>query len=138
MVHNEKPLAEARPTGSPRAFGFTVSVVCGLVALFPMFWGQASRWWLIGVAAGFAVIAWLLPSLLAPANRLWLEFGKRLHVVTSLIILGAMYFLVLTPLALMLRAFGGDRLGLKRARDTGSYWIERDAGGTRPDFEKPY
>lgn len=138
MVHTEKPLAEARPAGSPRAFGIAVSVVCGIIALFPMVSGQAPRWWLIGVVAVFVAAAWLSPSLLAPANRLWLEFGKRLHVVTSLIVLGAMYFLVLTPLALLLRAFGGDRLRLKRARGTGSYWIERDASGTRPDFEKPY
>lgn len=138
MTRDESPLVEARSPASPRAFGITMAVVASVIALFPLLSGHAPRWWAGVLAIALLVASGLRPILLAPANRLWLGFSRQLHKVTSLIVLGAMFFLVLTPLALVLRALGSDRLRLKRTPAAQSYWVARDPDARRPDFERPF
>jgi hypothetical protein len=73
---------------------------------------------------------------LAPLNRLWLKFGLLLHKVVSPIVLGVMFFLVITPIGLTMRAFGKNPLRLKLDKQSGSYWIERVPPGPAPESLK--
>ena len=138
MTREESPLAEARSPASPRAFGITMAVVASVIALLPLLSGHAPRWWAGGLAIALLAASGLRPMLLASTNRLWLGFSRQLHKVTSLIVLGAMFFLVLVPSAVLLRALGSDRLRLKRAPAGQSYWVARDPDARRPDFERPF
>jgi hypothetical protein len=88
------------------------------------------------VAAVFLAAALVFPSALGPLNRLWLKFGLLLHKIVSPVVLGIMFFLVITPIGLFLRARGKDPLRLKPNRQSKSYWIERVPPGPAPESIK--
>jgi hypothetical protein len=85
------------------------------------------------VAGAFALIAMLRPVLLATPNRLWTQFGVLLGRVVSPIALGILFYIALTPIALVLRFTGKALLRLEFDCDADSYWIERKPPGPPPD-----
>jgi len=118
---------------SDRVFGLVVAGVCLLVALGPLRQGHAPRWWAFGVASLFALVALLKPALLATLNRLWTRLGVLLGKIVSPISLGILFYVVLTPMAIMIRLSGKDPLRLKLDRAGESYWIPRTPPGPPPD-----
>lgn len=138
MTRNDSTLADERIPGSARAFGLTMAAIGAIFLVLPLLSGRPPNMGLAGLVIALGLVSWLRPQLLAPANRLWLAFGHRLHKVTSLVVLGALFFLVLTPIALALRAIGSDRLALKRAPVSASYWTERDSANRKVDFDRPF
>ena len=76
--------------------------------------------------SAFALFAALFPHLLHPLNRAWLAFGRLLHKIVSPLVMGAVFFLVVTPTALIMRLRGHDLLSLRWRPDQSSYWIERE------------
>ena len=114
---------------SDRAFGLVFAVVFALVALWPLLDDAPPRWWALAVAGGFTGLALAAPKLLAPANRLWTGFGRRLG---NPLVMGLLFYLGVTPTGLIMRAFGKDLLHLKRDPDAASYWIERTPPGPAP------
>ena len=137
MIRDDASLAPDVGPATPRAFGITFAVICAVVALFPLLYGESPRLWVGACAILMLTMARARRALLAKPNRLWLGFGARLHVVMSLLILGVLFYGVLTPFALILRAFGRDRLHLKRSAGP-SYWSARDDVDRAPSFDKPY
>lgn len=115
---------------SDRSFGYVFVVVFAVVALFPLVRSPHDpatiRWWALGVALAILAIAWLRLSWLAPANRAWMKFGLLLNRVVEPIVLGTMFFVVLTPFALMMRLGGKDPMRKRREPDSDSYWIVHD------------
>ena len=111
---------------SEKRFGLLFTVVFALVGIYAHFkgWGQTSVISLAVLSGLIALITMILPKLLAPFNRLWFELGQLMGRIVSPIVLGAIFFLILTPVALVTRFFGRDELRLKRKAVT-SYWIER-------------
>ena len=80
--------------------------------------------------AGASTLAALaVPRLLAPANRLWMKFGLLLHRVTNPLIMGLLFYLTVTPTALIMRALGKDPLSLRLDPEARTYWIDRDPPG---------
>lgn len=118
--------AEAEKQASDRSFGYVFAVVFALIGLFPLWRLDVPRWWSLAIAAGFAVFAALFPHLLHPLNRAWLAFGKLLHRVVSPLVMGAVFFLAVTPTALIMRLRGHDLLLRRWRPDLSSYWIERE------------
>jgi hypothetical protein len=114
---------------SDRFFGLTFSVVFGLLGLWPLLRGGAPSPILLTMAFGVLGIALVAPALLGPLNRLWLKFGALLHAITSPIILGVMFFLVITPMGLAMRLFGKDLLRLRFDPAAPTYWIRREPPG---------
>lgn len=114
---------------SERFFGITFFVFFLLIALWPLLWGKPLRIGVLGVSISFLALALIRPSLLAPLNRLWLKFGALLHSITSPIILGIMFFLVILPIGLLMRLLGKDFLRLRFDNNTPSYWIKREPPG---------
>lgn len=117
---------------SNRSFGVTFALVFGLLAGWPTLGGGRLRWWALLVAALFFAAAILRPQALSPLNHAWSSFGLVLHRVTSPIVLGVVFFGVLTPLALLMRALGRDALRLRRAPEAPTYWIGRHPPGPAP------
>ncbi len=85
-----------------------------------------------GLSGTFALIAWLRPNLLEPLNKAWYLLGIFLGKIVSPLILGIMFFLMITPLAIGMKLAKRDVLFLKK-RKTNSYWIDRNPQG--PDSE---
>jgi len=136
MVASHERLSEEEEevrSGSDRSFGIVFAVVFTLIALFPLLHGGSVRLWALAVAAVFAGLAFLWPSLLAPLNRLWFRFGLLLHKIINPIVLGVMFFIVITPVAAITRLFGGKLLSLGYDKSLPSYWQRRSPPGPEPD-----
>lgn len=124
---------------SNRRFGCVFAAMFALVAGYLAWRGpEWQAWSALTVAAFFAVATILAPQVLAPLNRLWFAFGILLGRFVNPIVLGAIFFLLITPVALLGRAFGRDPL-LMRKRSVASYWTSRDPPGPPPEsFRNQY
>ena len=88
--------------------------------------------WLYGGAILCAAITVIIPKWLAPLNRVWFKFGILLGKIFSPLILGAIFFIIITPTALISRLFGRDELRLKRTTAI-TYWLDRTPPGPNGD-----
>jgi hypothetical protein len=129
MAHERLDREESVQGSSNRSLGIVFAAVFTVVALAPLFSTGKWRPWALIVAALFAVAALAFPSVLAPLNRVWLKLGLLLHRIVSPIVLGIMFFLVITPMGLLMRALGKDPLRLRLDAAVGSYWIPRTPPG---------
>lgn len=132
-VHESFERSERLSGSSNRSFGIVFSAVFALIALWPVFLGGRAHWWAAAGCGAFLLAALAFPDVLAPLNRVWLRFGLLLHRVVSPLVLGFMFFMVLTPTGLVMRALGKTplRLGFDRRIDT--YWIDRRPPGPPPE-----
>lgn len=124
----------AKPPLPPNdRFGYLFAGISTIAAAY-IAWTGANSWALLFVilALGFAGAARFAPHLLAPLNRIWLEFGLLLGKIVSPVVLGILFFAVLSPVAVVTRLFGRDPLSIRR-RATASYWVERDPPGPASD-----
>ncbi|MBL8703113.1 MAG: hypothetical protein JNK67_32310 [Alphaproteobacteria bacterium] len=127
-----RPAPEEAPLPSNRSFGRLFVIVFGLVALWS--WWRGGAWlpvWL-GLSAATLVVTLVAPDRLAPLNRLWMRFAELLHRVVSPVMLGVIYFIVLTPFALVMRVRGRDPLSRRFEPGMKSYWVARDPPGPDP------
>lgn len=120
-------------SSSDRSFGIVFTVVFAIIGLWPLTGGNGVRLWSLGIAGLILAAALIHPVLLAPVNRLWMKFGLLLHRITNPIIMGLVFFVAVTPTALILRIMGKDPLQRKIDRDAASYWIDRKPPGPEPD-----
>ena len=120
------------PESSDRSFGFVFAVVFGLIGGWPLWHGAWRRWWAAAIAAAFGLVALVRPGALRPLNRVWQAFGRLLHRVVSPVIIGAIFFLCVTPIGVIMRLLGKDVLSLRRRADLPSYWIVREPPGPEP------
>jgi hypothetical protein len=130
--HENLGRAPAAKSSSNRAFGFVFTGAALVLALFPLAGGGAVNWWLAWVAAAFLLAALLFPRVLAPLNIAWQKFGQVLHRIVNPLIMGVLFFVTVTPTALIMRALGKVPLHLKFDARADSYWIERDPPGPDP------
>jgi hypothetical protein len=114
---------------SDRFFGITFFFVFLLIALWPLLSQNPMRPLALGIALAFLAVALAVPAWLAPLNRLWLKFGELLHRIVSPVILGIMFFGVITPVGWLMRLAGKDILSLKFNREASSYWVRREPPG---------
>lgn len=118
---------------SPRSFGLLFCVVFLIIGLAPLIGGGLIRWWGVGVAVLFGVLAVFAPKFLAPLSGLWMRFGALLHSIVSPIVMAVLFVGAVLPTGLMLRVFGRDSLALKRDPSKTSYWIDRTPPGPEPE-----
>jgi hypothetical protein len=128
--------AEKVRAGSDRSFGRVFAAVFALIGLWPLLHAQMPRWWAFAVALAFFVVSAAAPQWLAPFNRAWFLLGKALHAVVSPVVMGAIFFVVVTPIALLRRMSGRDLLGLRFSRQAQSYWVLRKPPGPEPETLK--
>ena len=109
---------------SNRSFGIVFFVVFILVALYPLIYSGEIRIWSLVLSLIFLILGLLNSKILTPLNKIWFKFGIILGKIISPIIMGVIFFLVVTPIGLLMRLLGKDLLNLK-FRDIQSYWIEK-------------
>ncbi|MBL6935878.1 MAG: hypothetical protein ISR48_10750 [Alphaproteobacteria bacterium] len=131
-LHEDLSRGHVAEQGSPRGFGIVFAVVFAVIGLWPLMDGEGARVWALVVAAAFLSLALMRPSLLVPLNRLWLGLGMVLHRIVSPLVMGLMFFAVITPTALILRIMGKDLLHRRFSPDAESYWIPRQPPGPEP------
>ena len=111
--------------GSNKSFGIVFFIVFLVISVYPLFFDGNLRVWSLIVSLLFLVLGLINSRVLTPLNRLWFKFGMFLGKFISPIIMGLVFFIVVTPTGLIMRAFKKDLLNLKK-KDTKSYWIKRD------------
>ena len=109
---------------SNRSFGLVFFIVFLLISIWPLFGGQSLRIWSLVVSLIFLFLGLLNSKLLSQLNLIWTKFGNFLAKIIAPIIMGVIYFLVLTPIGLLMRLGGKDLLKLKFSKNK-SYWIKR-------------
>ena len=109
---------------SNRSFGIVFFIFFLIVSIFPLFKDEDIRIWAVIVAIIFLILGLLNSSVLSPLNKIWFKFGILLGNFISPIIMGLVFFIVITPTAFLMRAFGKDLLNLKK-NNKKSYWIEK-------------
>jgi hypothetical protein len=122
--------------GSDRSFGLIIAGFFGLLGLWPLLHLQMPRWGLLGAAVVVFVLAVALPVVLHPFNLVWFRIGLLLHKVATPVIMGVLFYLVVTPIGVAMRLFGKNPLPLKPDPAAQSYWIERDPPGPSPQTMK--
>ena len=109
---------------SNRSFGIVFFLFFFIVSIFPLFKDQDIRVWAAIIALIFLILGLMNSLVLSPLNRVWFKFGILLGNFISPIIMGLVFFTVVTPTAFLLRVFGKDLLNLKK-NNKKSYWIEK-------------
>ena len=109
---------------SNRSFGIVFFVVFLLIALYPLINSEGIKIWSLLISLIFLILGLLNSKILTPLNKLWSKFGIFLGKIISPIIMGIMFFLVVTPIGLIMRLFGKDVINLKFDSNK-SYWIEK-------------
>ena len=104
-----------------------------VVGLWPLVSQGGVRVWALVVAALFLVAALLAPALLALPSRLWQKLGMLLHRIVSPVVLGFMFYVVVTPMGMLKRAVSRSDYRWRRGGSADSYWIRRDPPGPKPD-----
>ena len=109
---------------SNRNFGIVFFFVFLIVSLYPLFKGEIIRYWSLVLSILFLILGLLNSNILTPLNKLWFKFGIFLGKIFSPLIMGLIFFLVVTPIAFIIRLLGKDVLNLKY-NNNNSYWIEK-------------
>ena len=120
-------------TSSDRSFGFVFTGALSLLAAY-LAW-KGSAWWPLPLppALVFLILALVQPRLLAPLNRAWTRLGLLLGVIVAPIVMGVIYFGLITPMALLARLLGKDFLRLKRDPAAATYWLQRQNPRSSPE-----
>ena len=110
---------------SNRSFGIVFFIFFLIIALWPLLNNNEIRLWSLIISLIFLILGILNSKLLSPLNKLWMRFGLLLGRIVSPIIMGIIYFFVVTPTGLIMKIFRKDLLSLKK-NDEKSYWIEKN------------
>ena len=110
--------------GSNRNFGIVFFIVFLLIALYPLINSEDIRIWSVIVSLIFLILGLLNSKILTPLNKLWFKFGILLGKIISPLIMAGIFFLVVTPIGLIMRLLKKDLLNLKFNKNR-SYWIEK-------------
>ena len=110
--------------GSNRSFGIVFFILFLLIALYPTINSEGIRMWSIFVSLIFLVLGLLDSKILTPLNKIWFKFGMLLGRIISPFIMGIIFFLVVTPIGLIMRILGKDLVNLKYNNNK-TYWIEK-------------
>ena len=132
-THEDFSRTHAVKSSSNRGFGWVFTVVFLVIGVWPLVSGQAIRWWSLIVAMVCLVITLAAPALLSPLNKLWLRLGLLMNRIVSPVVLGFMFYVVVTPMGWLMRLFGKDSMRLRTDDRGGSYWLRRDPPGPKPD-----
>ena len=110
--------------GSNRSFGIVFFVVFLIIATYPLINDDELRPWSLIISIIFLFLGLVNSKILNPLNKLWFKFGIFLGKIISPLVMGIIFFLVVTPIGLLMRLLNKDLLNL-RFNNNGSYWIEK-------------
>ncbi len=110
--------------GSNKSFGIVFFIFFLIVSLWPLKNGEDLRLWSLIVSIIFLFLGLSNSKILTPLNLLWFKFGLLLGKIVSPIVMGAIFFLVVSPIGIIMKLIGKDLLNLKK-NDSKTYWLEK-------------
>ena len=110
---------------SNRSFGILFFIVFLILGFWPLKNGENLNQYFIGISIIFLILGVINSKLLSPLNIIWVKIGEILGAIIAPIIMALVYFIILTPVSLLVRIFGKDLLGLKFSKIRNTYWINR-------------
>ena len=110
---------------SNRSFGIIFFIFFLILTTYPLLKGEDLRLWTLVISLVFLILGLLNSKILTPLNRLWFKFGLLLGRIASPIIMGIIFFFIVTPTGLIMKLFRKDLLNLKYNQDQ-SYWIDKN------------
>ena len=114
-----------QPKSNNKGFGLLFFTVFLIIGLWPIINGGIPRVIFFPFAFIFLVLGLINSKILTPFNRAWVKFGELLGMIIAPIVMALVYFLVLTPISIIIRIFGKDLLKIKFSDKNNSYWIKR-------------
>ncbi|MDC0030779.1 SxtJ family membrane protein [Candidatus Pelagibacter sp.] len=109
---------------SNRSFGIVFFIVFILIAFYPLINQGEIRIWSVFISLLFLILGIINSKILTPLNKVWFKFGIFLGKIISPIVMGLIFFLVVTPIAFLMRMLKKDLLNLKFNKNN-SYWIKK-------------
>ena len=109
--------------GSNKSFGIVFFFVFLIVGIYPILKGNEPHYWSIIISVIFLILGLLNSIYLTPLNKLWFKFGILLGQIISPIVMGVVFFIVVTPIALIMKILNKDVLNLNK-NNKKTYWIE--------------
>ena len=113
------------PMSTNRNFGIVFSIFFLVVALWPLLNSNEIRYWSLIISLIFLILGLINSKILTPLNKLWTKFGYFLGSIISPIVMGIVYFAVVTPTGLIMKLLGKDLLLLKKNNNQ-TYWIKKE------------
>ena len=118
---------------SNRSFGILFFIVFLILSLWPLKNGNNLNLYFLITSGIFLILGAINSKLLTPLNKTWIKFGEILGLIIAPIVMSLVYFVILTPVSLIVRLFGKDLLGLKFIKENETYWIKRKKSLTSMD-----
>ena len=109
--------------GTNKSFGFVFFIIFLVVALWPLLNDGNIRIWSVILSLVFLILGFLNSKILTPLNKLWIRFGILLGTIVSPLVMGIVYFGVVTPIGILMRLLGKDILNLKIDKKKNTYWL---------------
>lgn len=121
---------------SNRSFGILFFIVFLVIGLWPIINQNDPNIYLILISIIFLILGLLNAKILSPLNIIWIKIGELLGKIIAPIVMAIIYFIILTPISLIVRLFGKDLLGLKFTKQIKTYWINRkkEIGSMKKQF----
>ena len=107
-----------------KSFGIVFFVFFLIIALYPLIYNSDIRYWSLILSIFFLILGLVNSRILTPLNKLWFKFGTLLGKIISPIVMGLIFFIVVTPIAILMKIFNKDLLNLKFNNDK-TYWIKK-------------
>ena len=111
--------------GSNKSFGIVFSIVFLVIAFWPMLNGNEINYWSLAISIVFLILGLINSKILTPLNKIWFKIGIFLGNIVSPVLLGLVFFLIVTPTSIIMKILGKDLLNLKK-NNNNSYWIEKN------------
>tara|TARA_B100001059_G_scaffold231566_1_gene267610 strand:- start:4011 stop:4391 length:381 start_codon:yes stop_codon:yes gene_type:complete len=111
---------------SVKSFGILFFFVFLTIGFWPKISGEEIRLWSIIISLTFLILGLINSKILVPLNKYWIKLGELLGKIIAPIVMLVIYFVIVTPIALLLKIFKKDILKLKLDKKLNSYWIQKD------------
>jgi len=135
-MHEDPKEHQKVKLGTDKSFGVVFSVAFLLISIAG-FWNN-TNWYMHTILASliFVILSFIKPVILRPLNFVWFKIGLLLHSIINPIIMSILFFIVITPFALIMRLFGKSPININYDNSAKSYWI--DSEKTTTDFNKQF
>lgn len=120
-----------------RQFAIALSIILTIIALWPLMASEAPRWGLLFIATAAILAPACLPRVFSPILKVWLPLGHLLGILNTWLLLALIFFLLITPMALLFRLLQRDELKLRHGT-RGDYWVMRNDTITPQSFRNQY
>ena len=111
--------------GSNRSFGIVFFIVFLIISIYPLLNDNSIRLWSLVIGIIFLILGLVESKILTPLNIIWMKLGMYLGIIVSPIVMGIVFFLVVTPISFIMKILRKDLLNLKMNKER-TYWIEKD------------